>query len=504
MMANSPSYPRICVALGFENAQRLLAVAREEANDGSLFLEFRIDHLKDPSKGPGVISSFLGDYPECHVLATCRRKEDGGQFAGDVAGQLRILEASVAAGARSVDVDIQSAEKAKASVRRIRENAELIVSYHNFKATPALEPLLRRLLRIPADVYKIAGTANKPTDNFRLLSLLRPRRHAPLIIQAMGEVGLPTRVLSPSAGGLFSYAASSGGAGTAPGQLTAHDMRHLYRVEKLAKIAKVYGVIADPVSHSVSPAVHNRAFQSRRIDNVYLPFRVEPKRLKDFFEFAAKLPVAGFSVTIPHKEKVIRHLDIVEPLARRIGAVNTVWRKAGKWRGTNTDVDGIVTPLRKHLRLAKASVLIVGSGGAARAAAFALADQGAGVTVTGRDEDRRQILRLARASGTESLARDEIGSRHFDALVHTTPLGMHPDVKSCFFQNTIPADVVLDLVYNPVETELLRRAKQQKRVVIPGTRTFLEQAARQFEIWTGSSAPRAAMERAMAEALAHS
>ena len=129
--------------------------------------------------------------------------------------------------------------------------------------------------------------------------------------------------------------------GTAAGQVSARYLRHLYRVEKLGKSAKIYGVIADPIRHSISPAVHNRAFQSRRMDAVYLPFLVTPAYLRDFFSLAAKLPLAGFSVTIPHKQKIIRYLDVVDPLARRIGAVNTVWRKAGKWRGTNTDAAGV-------------------------------------------------------------------------------------------------------------------------------------------------------------------
>src|SRR5881275_646594 len=150
--------------------------------------------------------------------------------------------------------------------------------------------------------------------------------------------------------------------GTAAGQVCARSLRHLYRVEKLAKASKIYGVIADPIRHSISPAVHNRAFQARRLDAVYLPFLVQGGKLKDFFVLADKLPLAGFSVTLPHKQKVLRYLDQIDPLARRIGAVNTVWRKAGKWRGTNTDAAGVSVPLSRLVKLAKARVLIVGNG----------------------------------------------------------------------------------------------------------------------------------------------
>ena len=128
-------------------------------------------------------------------------------------------------------------------------------------------------------------------------------------------------------------------------------MRHLYRVEKFSRSAKIYGVIADPVRQSISPAVHNRAFQSMRMDAVYIPFLVQPPQLKDFFTLAEGLPLAGFSVTIPHKQKILRYLDIVDPIARRIGAVNTVWKKAGKWRGANTDAPAVTAPLARRLRL---------------------------------------------------------------------------------------------------------------------------------------------------------
>jgi 3-dehydroquinate dehydratase/shikimate dehydrogenase len=196
----------------------------------------------------------------------------------------------------------------------------------------------------------------------------------------------------------------------------------------------------------------------------------------------------------------MRYLDVVDPVARRIGAVNTVWRKAGKWRGTNTDVAGVLAPLSKELRIAKASVLIVGNGGAARGAACALSDAGSKISIVGRNPDR--VRSLARVCGAEPLSRDQLASRHFDVLVHATPLGMFPRTGDCFFDGNIPADIVFDMVYNPIETVLIRHAREQGKCVIPGIQMFVEQAVRQFEIWTNESAPRLVMEKAAAEALA--
>jgi 3-dehydroquinate dehydratase/shikimate dehydrogenase len=270
-------------------------------------------------------------------------------------------------------------------------------------------------------------------------------------------------------------------------------------VEKFTRDARIYGVVADPVRHSISPAVHNRAFQARRLDAVYLPFLVRPAQLKDFFILAGKLPLAGFSVTIPHKQKILRYLDLVDPLARRIGAVNTVVRKSGKWRGTNTDADGVIRPLERHVRLNKSTVLLVGNGGAGRGAAFALKAAGVKLAITGRNIDR--VRALAKACDAEPLTREVASGREFDVLVHSTPLGMYPKMESCFFDDRIPAKLVFDMVYNPLDTLLVRMARDQGAVAIRGLEMFLEQASRQFEIWIGENAPRAVMEKSALEAL---
>ncbi len=224
---------------------------------------------------------------------------------------------------------------------------------------------------------------------------------------------------------------------------------------------------------------------------------IPPPRLAEWFKVAGAIPVCGFSVTIPHKQRVLRYLDIVEPLAKRIGAVNTVWRKGGKWRGTNTDAEGVTTPLARHLRLAHASVLIAGYGGAARAAAIALADAGATVTITGRNMKSAQTL--ARVVNSQAVTLKEAQAHHFDVLIHATPVGMAPHPDGCLFGDAIPADIVLDMVYNPHETALLQRAKQQGCTVVHGSEMLLEQAARQFEIWTGESAPRSVMQQALVQ-----
>ncbi|HYO82807.1 MAG TPA: shikimate dehydrogenase [Bryobacteraceae bacterium] len=492
--------PRICVALGFDSPEKLLEHARREIQEGETFLEMRLDYLPDPQRGLQVMSRVVSEHPDVKVLATCRRNTNHGSFHGSVDEQVRILEAAVAHGAAAVDLEIESAEVLDSpALQSLNHGTGLVVSYHNFESTPAMDAVVRRMHRVEAWAYKIVTTARKPSDVLRLLACGKTTAGSRLILMAMGEIGFPTRVISPAFGSMYTYASPNGAEGTAPGQICARQLRNLDRIEKLGKSPRIFGVIADPVRHSLSPVIHNRALQSKRLEGVYLPFLVPALQLRDFMTVAAKLPLAGFSVTIPHKQKISRYLDIVDPLSRRIGAVNTVWRKAGKWRGTNTDVAGVVVPLKKRMRLAHASVLIAGNGGAARGAAFALADAGAKVTLVGRNAER--VRSLARVTGAEAASMENLNGRQFDVFIHATPLGMYPNTSDAFFPDRIPASLIFDMVYNPLETALLRNAKQQGLEVVPGIEMFVEQAAHQFETWTGESAPRSVMEKAVFEAL---
>ncbi|HYP09378.1 MAG TPA: shikimate dehydrogenase [Bryobacteraceae bacterium] len=497
-MASRATFPKVCVALGLPNADALLAQARHEIEQGERFLEFRLDYLKERSAGPAIIRDVLKQHPDAVILATCRRKENRGHFDGLIEEQINVLTSAINAGARAVDLEIESAEVSLPALSVLRTST-FVVSYHNWENTPALDGVVKRLSKIEAAIYKLVTTAKKPSDWLRVLNCIKPAARAKWVLLSMGESGLPSRILAPAVGCCYTYAAPACVEGTAAGQLAARTLRHLYRVEKISRSARIYGVVADPVKHSISPAVHNRGFQAKRLDAVYVPFLVAPGQFRDFMKVCDELPVHGLSVTIPHKQRIMRYLDTIDPLARRIGAVNTAWKKAGKWRGTNTDIYGVTGPLARKLKLAKSTVLVAGNGGAARSAVFSLMDAGASVTITGRSMEK--VKTLARLTGAEAVASDQLGSRYFDAFVNATPLGMHPKVDGCFFDGEIPADLVFDMVYNPAQTLLLKRAEEQGCDVIPGLDMFMEQAARQFEIFTGEQAPLAVMQRAAVEAL---
>jgi 3-dehydroquinate dehydratase/shikimate dehydrogenase len=498
-MTQRRALPRICIALGLPDVPRLLEQARREAEAGENFLEFRLDYLPDPARGAQAIADFLESYPGCTVLATCRRHQNHGKFNGSIEDQLRVLDLAIQKGARAIDVEIETAEVAPDRCAELRTRAFLIVSWHHFETTPPLDAVLKRVRKVPADIYKLVGTSRKPTDTGRILAASRLSPKIPLVTLAMGEIGFPSRVLSTALGAVFTYAAPAHVQGTASGQVNARQLRALYRIDKFTKDAKIFAVVADPVRHSVSPHVHNRAFQSRRIDAVYVPLLVSPNQLRDFFQFAHDLPLSGFSVTIPHKRRIMRYLDYVDPLAKRIGAVNTVVRKAGKWRGSNTDAEAVAGPLAKLVNLQKATALIIGNGGAARGAACALADAGTKVALTGRNPDR--VRALARLVNGEPMSHEQVMLRHFDIVINATPVGMWPNCNESPFDGPIPGEIVFDMVYNPLETTLIRRAREQGKQIVPGLKMFIEQAVRQFELWTGETAPRSAMETAALDAL---
>ncbi len=489
------SLPKVCVAVGVRTPGAMRATAESAFAAGDRFVELRLDMLNRPASGVAVIEELRAANPKSVILATCRLRENTGEFDGTIEKQQRILLKAIEAGAQLVDLEIETAEAAPGLVGELRRVARVVLSYHDFDRTPALPAVLRRMRKIPADVYKLATMVVKPSDNQRLLDLLDS--DAPVMTLGMSELGAPSRILGPSRGSVFTFASPPLAEGTAPGQFSGEVMRQSFRAHLNDRSTKLYGVIADPVGHSMSPTLHNRAFRAKRYDGCYLPLRVKPSQLGNFFKLFSSLPLEGLSVTIPHKQAVGRHLAGIDPLAKRIGAVNTVYRKKGKPWGTNSDAIGVTAPLECNTPLRGKSALVIGTGGAARGAVFALADKGAKVTVVGRN--RAKAARLAKAAGIEAIAWDAIDG--YDVLVHCTPVGMHPNEDDTLFPDSIPADLVFDIVYNPLETVLLRHAKAQGKATIGGLEMFVEQAAAQFEIWTGDEAPRKVMRQAVLEVL---
>jgi 3-dehydroquinate dehydratase/shikimate dehydrogenase len=277
-------------------------------------------------------------------------------------------------------------------------------------------------------------------------------------------------------------------------------MKNLYCVDRLRRKTRIYGVIGDPIGHSLSPVLQNAGFQARKMDAVYLPFLV--RDLSDFLRAIGPLGIAGFSVTLPHKQAILRHLDDCDPMAARIGAVNTVVvRGGGKLYGYNTDYVGVLRALEQRIPLRGSRVLLLGAGGAARAVAFALAHSGATVCVCARRP--REAKKLARAVDGEAVERSRLQREFFDAIVNATPVGMYPHASvSPLKASELNCRLVFDLIYRPRLTKLMQLAASRGIETVLGVEMFVAQGTAQWEIWTGERAPADAMRRAVLRALA--
>ncbi len=472
----------------------------ERVSGPSIGYELRLDYLQATSDLEARLRQMLLRLHFPQTIATCRRAEAGGLFRGPVGQQVALLTAAVRAGCQWVDVEIESVMRAGPPLLHQFRPVKLIVSHHDYRRTSALGTVYRRLARLPVDVVKIASHARELRDNLLILRLLKARRNrAPkLVALGLGASGLPSRLLALRWGCPFTYASPGNHLGVAPGQLPSDVMRAVYRVDHLDQRTQLFGVVGSHASISLSPAMQNAAFQAKHVNAVYLP--CETSRLGDFLAFARKMGFLGFSVTMPFKRAIIRDLDWLDPLARLIGACNTVAVQHEKWMGWNTDAGAVVEVLTKRLRLAGSHILILGAGGAARAAAYALRAEGAEVIIAARREAAAR--RLARALSAQVVPWSSAGGLDVDTVINATPVGMVPNVDA------VPIDlarlrvrVVFDMVYYPLVTRFLAEARGRGLTTISGLEMLVAQGARQFEIWTGQGAPRALMEQAVRQAL---
>jgi 3-dehydroquinate dehydratase/shikimate dehydrogenase len=499
---------KVCVALQGHTVEELLDRAKAAVAE-SQFLEFRFDSLsslKQPSQILAPLAEFLATHRDVAAIATCRRKAYGGGFAGSLSDELVFLAAAAEAGFALIDLEIESAEESSpAALEALRDvldltGAALLISFHDFQGATDPETVFARIQRFEPNYIKIVNTAHALSDNLTLLNWLKQRSgDAQVVAIGMGEAGIASRILSLRSGAAFTFAAAPDGAETAPGQMTARTLKDLYRVDQLDQATRIYGVAGNPVSHSLSPLMQNSAFRRERVNAVYLPLKTES--LEDLLRLARELPLSGLSVTMPLKQLVLPHLANVDPLTAKLGACNTIRLGAdGKLYGFNTDVAGIIRPLEKRMTLKDRRILILGAGGAARAAVFGLVEKGAHVFIWSRKE--ASAKELAKASGAAVVTKKQIAESEFDVLINATPCGMTGNAHSLpLDEGAWKARLVFDLVYNPLETPLLKAAKARGMHTIQGFEMFVYQGARQFELWTGKPAPEAEMLRVVLHAL---
>jgi 3-dehydroquinate dehydratase/shikimate dehydrogenase len=494
-----PNSPRIYVSLAAPTLSAIEALAIR-VSGVPVGYELRLDYLQDFSQFESQLHQMLMRLHFPQTIATCRMTTAGGMLRGTLADQAAILSAAVRAGCQWVDVEIESLQKGGVDLLQELRPAKIIISYHDFQKTPPLSPAYRRMVRLPVQVVKIATQGRYLRDNLQIRRLLKAhrRRNPKLVALAMGASGIPSRLLSLLWGSAFTYAAPLNHSPAASGQIPGEVMRSVYRVERLDSHTQLYGVLGSHASISLSPAMQNAAFQAKHVNAVFLP--CQTSKLADFLAFARGLELHGFAVTMPFKRAILRALDWVDPLANRIGACNTVALQRGRWLGWNTDAAAVVEVLTKRLRLAGSRILILGAGGAARAAAYAVRAEGAEVIIAARREATARAL--ARGLAAQVVPWDSAESLEVDAVINATPVGMYPHVDSAPIDLArLRVRVVFDMVYFPLGTRFLTEARGRGLTTISGLEMLVAQGARQFEIWTGLSAPRALMEQAVRAAL---
>ncbi len=515
---------RICVPLTAASCQEMAAQIDTARAAGAEMIELRLDYLADWKIEDLRDLMLKARHFDGEVIATCRIAAEGGHYDEDESTRISLLEHAGLGGADYIDVEYE-AWRVSSNIRQkiglvcevnadsSRPRRQLILSKHDFQGTPAdLAGIVASLEAEPAHVVKLACHAPKVTDALRMLDIVHdvaPRR--PVIGLSMGEAGLCTRVLARKLGGLLTFASLEAGRESAPGQVTLEQMRNLYRWDAMNAETKVYGVIGCPVAHSMSPAIMNTGFERIGHDGVYLPFRVEP----DYDSFASFvdgclarpwLHVRGFSVTIPHKENLLRFVrergGTIEPLAERIGVANTLVIEStvtpdSSLSAFNTDYRGALDALCEGMGCTRddlrgVTVAVLGAGGASRAIVAGLTDAGCRVTIINRTQDKAAALAADFGATAEHW---EKRATLADVVVNCTSLGMWPKVGD----TPLPADgiapnqVIFDTVYNPMETRLLREARERGCRTVDGVAMFVNQAIAQFERWTGHPAPREAM-----------
>jgi 3-dehydroquinate dehydratase/shikimate dehydrogenase len=497
---------RICVVIGRTRHKMVQIEIHEAAKRGARLIELRLDFLK---KAPDF--NRLLDNKPCPIMATVRRPEDGGRWAGTEQARQTLLRQCIVSGFDWVDLETDIAD----GVRRFRD-VKRVVSYHNMHEVPRdLEKIHARMCEQDPDVIKVAVRIQQPAENLRLLELVRGAKK-PTVALGMGDLGMPSRVLGGRYGAPFTYAAFNTERVMAPGLPSLEEMHRLYHYDRINAETKVFGVIGDPIAHSLSPLVHNFAFRRLGLNAVYLPFRVPRDTLTAFLRDFDALQAEGYSVTLPHKEAAAQLADFKDVTVQRTGAANTLLRRVQdgvtKWTAYNTDYSGALASLLAQIGqtqdkgegvtgLQSRPTLILGAGGVARAISVALYREGALLTITNRSLERGK--KLAEELGCKYLDWNARHSATAQIIVNCTPVGMHPKVDESPLHPGFlkPGQLVFDTIYTPEQTLLIKEARHRSCDTVTGVDFFIRQAAEQVRLFTGKEPPLGDITRMVRRAL---
>jgi 3-dehydroquinate dehydratase / shikimate dehydrogenase len=487
-------HTQVVIPIHAKNAASLRDLARRAHLEHADMVEVRLDRCTAAgAKLADVIDSIVR--LPLPAIVTNRHPLEGGSWTGSEQERLDWLLRADAAGAAMIDVELAYC----ADLPEVEHHGALILSHHNFDGmSDDLEGIAAAMFDRGADIAKLVVTPQDAADLGKLERLSACCEPYQLLAIGMGPYGLPSRLLASAWNAPFTFARFDDDAGTAPGQPTVRELLKLYRIKQHGTETRIFGVLGNPVGHSLSPLIHNTALASCNIDAVYVPFQAHDAVA---FWQSCKSWIDGLSITIPHKTALLNEVDELEPLAEAIGAINTIYRREdGRTVGANTDADAALGCIRSQTgNLSGCPILILGAGGVARAIAFALHRERARVTIANRTRSRADTL--AAEIGCQACALDEAEDVVYRVLVNCTSVGMNTDDSPWPPAWHRPESVVFDTVYTPLETRLLRDAQTQGCQPICGLAMFSLQAIGQFERWCGIEAPTHHMHRVALEAL---
>jgi len=499
---------KLAVPIAARNIDQAGEQIKSARTAGADILELRTDYLENLNVD--LVKQLIADVKNAGdkklpIIVTCRDKRQGGAIDYPQKLRVDILATALKAGAEFIDFEyenflsIEGQEKIRLALSQ-SSKGKLILSTHNFETKfDNIGKLYRKILNVcPIAIPKLVYVANHINDCFDAFDLLH-QTSAERIIFCMGAGGLISRILAKKLGCFLTFASIDELNATAPGQLTIKDLKELYHFDYIDTQTRLYGVIADPVGHSLSPAIHNACFGDKQMNKLYLPLLVEGGR-QEFDSFLHHalirkwLNFRGFSVTIPHKENALAYVrasrGTVEPLAQKIGAANTLLvGPDGKLETYNTDYAGALDAIKSGMRISKAKleglpVAVIGAGGVSRAIVAGLSDAGAQIRIYNRTVEKAE--KLADEFGCEFAPLDALNNIDAKLLINCTSIGMHPNIEA----TPVPAEslkrgmAVFDTVYNPAQTLLLKQAKKKRMKNIDGISMFVNQAMAQFKLFT--------------------
>lgn len=473
----------ICVSIARTRHRMMIAEHQALAQRGAKLVELRIDWL---SSNPDI-PRLLKDRPT-PVIITCRRAADGGKWHGTEEERQRLLRTAIVSGVEYIDLEDDIAK----SIPKYGKTKR-IVSHHDFNGTPDhLEEIWAEMAEMKPDIIKLVTLASSPSDCFRVLSLIKNAR-IPTVAFCMSEFGAWSRIVCAKLGAPFSYAAFSPDRQVAPGQLPFQDMQDVYAYDSINADTKLFGVIGDPIGHSLSPLLHNKMMRKIGFNGVYVPIRVTADQLPRALDDLTALDFQGLSVTIPHKETVLATYPNCEEIVKQIGAANTLVRgETNEWQTFNTDYEAALESVKLGLKpgetLDGKRVLLLGAGGAARAIGMGIVRAGGALAVCSRTSARAKTL--STELGCRHVTWENRGAEYADILINCTPVGMYPNMDDTPFQDHWLREgmIVFDTIYTPENTLLIKQAQARGCTAITGVEMFIRQAAAQFERFTGQSA----------------